>query len=221
MPRMKCEYPPTNQTLKLPKRLPHEHGPIRTNDPYDYTNRLEIAWYEQLWFAMGGSEFESKGDWQSEFIPRHVRDRMMDRSRELSSDIAHLTLATPVSEIQRIVSWARQCGKSSLMLESEDDLHCHVDIENGVIDFDSTPTEPFTVNYEVNHMTPASMGAISTNEGMDERTIEKRYAALMGHKKPKYERTEADENALKAAHAKRRRKAMKRLKTAEKARETV
>jgi hypothetical protein len=46
---------------------------------------------------------------------------------------------------------------------------------------------------------------------MDERTIEKRYAALMGKKKSKLDRTQTDENALQDAQEKRRLKARKRL----------
>ena len=60
-------------------------------------------------------------------------------------------------------------------------------------------------------MTPASPGHLTDNTDPGNKVdVERRYAELMGHKKPKHLRTEADEQALQAAQAKRQRKARKR-----------
>lgn len=91
-----------------------------------------------------------------------------------------------------------------------------LDIENGVALTDQVPDEDFPITIsntveEVRDMTPASMGAIPPDdEGMNERNIEKRYAALMGRKKSKLDRTATDEKALQAAQEKRQRKANRR-----------
>jgi hypothetical protein len=60
-------------------------------------------------------------------------------------------------------------------------------------------------------MTPASPGHFTDNTDPGNKAdVERRYAELMGHKKPKSLRTTADERALQAAQEKRQRKARKR-----------
>jgi len=89
--------------------------------------------------------------------------------------------------------------------------HGIIDIETGITHFDEAVNSPTTINYGGDTMSPEGMGVDTNDEGMNERSIEKRYAALMGKKKSKLDRTPTDEKALHAAQEKRRLKASKRL----------
>lgn len=115
---------------------------------------------------------------------------------------------------KRIVGTARQTGKRNATRVLYQHELTTVDIETGQVEFEQAPEPSTTVELEVSDMTPASTGHATFNDDPGTKEdVDRRYAELMGHKKPKHLRTAADERALAEAKAKREAKARKRLQT--------
>lgn len=188
---MKIDYPaPTDLSLdrilnRLPgtlKRLPGSIDMSSLDDRTRYTEFCQRGQMIKHWHNVGGVTAPLE---KLIGLPVEFHREMLAQSKVISRDVSELTEGIDPSVVRRIVSWARQCGKSS------------------IIDSIGNEEKDSIVNQQPEYF-PSSE--------LSDEEIERRYANLLGKKKPKFARTAADEAALLAADRKRKRKAKNRLR---------